>query len=140
MSQQLPVTIGNLTDLVHLDLSSNCLDEKALPDNFFTLVRLQRLYLSDNSIKYIDSRFGGLNQLKILALRNNQISRISSQALQGLALLQELHLQVTHPGLQTVKPTNKSSDGFENDVTLYVGVGCKVDIVLLELDDQVLVV
>lgn len=53
----LPRSIGNLTDLLHLDLTFNKLSLEGLPEGFFKLDSLQRLYLSDNEIQSLDEKY-----------------------------------------------------------------------------------
>jgi Leucine-rich repeat (LRR) protein len=50
LTDTLPSALGNLTQLVHLDLSYNRLTDAAVPDAIYTLESLQSLYLSDNQI------------------------------------------------------------------------------------------
>jgi Leucine-rich repeat (LRR) protein len=50
LTDTLPSAVGNLTQLVHLDLSYNRLTDAAVPDAIYTLESLQSLYLSDNQI------------------------------------------------------------------------------------------
>ncbi len=69
------------------------LRNETIPQSFFTLSSLERLYLSDNDLAAVGAEFGLLGELRILALRNNRIARISANALAGLVYLKELHLQ-----------------------------------------------
>ncbi len=69
------------------------LRNETIPQSFFTLSSLERLYLSDNDLAAVGAEFGFLGELRILALRNNRIARISANALAGLVYLEELHLQ-----------------------------------------------
>ena len=66
----LPASFGDLTSILHLDLSCNKIDLAHLPNSFFGKEMLvERLYLSDNSINEISEGFTQLVNLKILALR-----------------------------------------------------------------------
>ncbi len=69
------------------------LRNETIPQSFFALSSLERLYLSDNDLAAVGAEFGLLGELRILALRNNRIARISANALAGLVYLKELHLQ-----------------------------------------------
>ena len=66
---ELPRTIGNLTEIYHLDLSGNQINLDGLPTTFFSLKSLERLYLSDNKIEALVKEFSRLSGLQILALR-----------------------------------------------------------------------
>ena len=64
-----PPQIGYLQKLWHLDMSLNDLTLQSLPNEFFQLASLERLYLSDNSLESISADFGKLQNLQILTLR-----------------------------------------------------------------------
>ena len=66
----LPASFGDLTSILHLDLSCNKLDPTSIPKSFFGKeMLLERLYLSDNNIPELSDDFTELVNLKILALR-----------------------------------------------------------------------
>eukprot|EP00094_Tigriopus_californicus_P012459 TCALIF_12044-PA protein Name:"Similar to RSU1 Ras suppressor protein 1 (Bos taurus)" AED:0.19 eAED:0.21 QI:0/0.33/0.25/0.75/0.66/0.75/4/109/229 len=88
----LPSTFGNLTNLVHLDLSLNRFRDDSFPPTFFTLPSLERLYLSNNLIETLGVSIIKLQGLQTLALRDNRISRVSKD-LKDLLFLFEIHLQ-----------------------------------------------
>ena len=70
MVEGLPASFGDLTGIVHLDLSCNKIDLDHLPNSFFGKeMLLERLYLSDNDITEVSENFSQLVNLKILALR-----------------------------------------------------------------------
>ena len=70
MVEGLPASFGDLTGIVHLDLSCNKIDLDHLPNSFFGKeMLLERLYLSDNNITEVSENFSQLVNLKILALR-----------------------------------------------------------------------
>ena len=91
--EKLPHSFGNLLELTYLDITWNRLEEDSFEPSFFELRNLQSLYLSDNLLAKIGPRFGNLKSLRVLALRDNSIDYISGSALEGLKLLNELHLQ-----------------------------------------------
>ena len=65
----IPPQIGYLQKLRHLDLSLNDLTLQSLPNEFFQLSSLERLYLSDNNLESISAEFGKLCNLQILSVR-----------------------------------------------------------------------
>ena len=66
----LPPTFGDLTEMIHLDLSCNEIELAHIPKSFFAPeMSLERLYLSDNIITELSDEFTRLTSLKILALR-----------------------------------------------------------------------
>ena len=70
MVEGLPASFGDLTGIVHLDLSCNKIDLDHMPNSFFGKeMLLERLYLSDNNITEVSENFSKLVNLKILALR-----------------------------------------------------------------------
>lgn len=72
--QGLPRTIGKLTNLEHLDLSSNFSDLTELPETFGDLINLQELDLSNNQIHALPITFGQLKNLQKLNLEENPIA------------------------------------------------------------------
>lgn len=70
----LPHTIGKLTNLEHLDLSSNFSDLTELPETFGDLINLQELDLSNNQIHALPITFGQLKNLQKLNLEENPIA------------------------------------------------------------------
>lgn len=94
----IPAEISLLTNLEHLDLSSNSLSSEGLPVHFFSLFHLkslnisqnslsslqhfhrfsnlERLNVSHNSITEIPQDFAGLQKLTILIINKNQIKAI----------------------------------------------------------------
>ncbi len=65
----LPDRIGELTNLVELDLRGQQLTE--LPESLCYLPNLKRLYLPDNQLATLPARFSRLQQLVCLEVRNN---------------------------------------------------------------------
>jgi Leucine-rich repeat (LRR) protein len=82
---ELPVSIGTLNDLQHLNLMSNKITSQGLPDRFFTLFNLIDLNLSRNSLTSLE-RFGRLSSLQKLNVSENSIEEIPDDFI----LLQEL--------------------------------------------------
>lgn len=62
----LPRGFGAFPSLEILDLTYNNLKETSLPDNFFNLVTLRALYLSDNDFERIPPGIGKLLNLEIV--------------------------------------------------------------------------
>lgn len=62
----LPRGFGAFPALEILDLTYNNLCEKSLPDNFFNLVTLRALYLSDNDFEHIPAGIGNFTNLEIV--------------------------------------------------------------------------
>ena len=56
-----------------LDLSYNNLSENSLPSNFFIMATLRALYLSDNEFEQLSPEIRNLKNLRILALRDNEL-------------------------------------------------------------------
>lgn len=71
--QGLPRSIGNLTNLEYLNLSSNFSDLTELPDTFGDLNSLQELDLSNNQIRELPLTFRHLKNLHKLNLEENPI-------------------------------------------------------------------
>ncbi|CAH8554401.1 unnamed protein product [Schistosoma mattheei] len=88
----LPRGFGAFPSLEILDLTYNNLKETSLPDNFFNLVTLRALYLSDNDFEHIPPGIGKLLNLEILALRDNDLVSLPAEICL-LTRLKELHLQ-----------------------------------------------
>ena len=68
----LPESIGNLTNLIHLDLSDNRLS--SLPDSIGNLVKLVHLDVSKNNLSYLPEAIGNLIEVNHLDLGNNQLT------------------------------------------------------------------
>ncbi|THD19273.1 Ras suppressor protein 1 [Fasciola hepatica] len=88
----LPRGFGAFPSLEILDLTYNNLSENSLPENFFNLVTLRALYLSDNDFEQLPGAIGKLVNLEILALRDNDLIMLPAEIGQ-LTRLKELHLQ-----------------------------------------------
>ena len=66
----LPASFGDLTSILHLDLSCNKIELTNIPKSFFGKeMELERLYLSDNNIPELTDDFTELVNLKVLAMR-----------------------------------------------------------------------
>lgn len=70
---RLPDRIGDLTNLVELDLRGQQLTE--LPESLCYLPNLKRLYLPDNQLTTLPAKFSQLKQLVCLEVRDNPIQR-----------------------------------------------------------------
>ncbi len=68
---RLPDRIGELTNLVELDLRGQQLTQ--LPESLCSLPNLKRLYLSDNQLTTLPVRFSRLRSLVCLEVRDNPI-------------------------------------------------------------------
>ena len=86
--QSLPDSIGNLTKLRILDLSSN--DLRELPDSIGNLKNLEELYLSKNyQFSKLPDSIGNLENLKILELNGTNLSTLP-ESMGSLANLKDL--------------------------------------------------
>ncbi|KAA3672919.1 uncharacterized protein DEA37_0007955 [Paragonimus westermani] len=88
----LPRGFGAFPSLEILDLTYNNLNENTLPENFFNLITLRALYLSDNDFEHLPPAIGKLTNLEILALRDNDLIMLPAE-IGRLTRLKELHLQ-----------------------------------------------
>jgi Leucine-rich repeat (LRR) protein len=70
----LPDSIGNLTNLTELDLTSNRLT--SIPQSIRNLTNLTELDLSNNQLTSIPEWIGNLTNLTYLSLSNNQLTSI----------------------------------------------------------------
>jgi Leucine-rich repeat (LRR) protein len=71
---QLPVEIGQLTQLTELNLCNNNLTQ--LPVEIGHLTQLTRLYLQNNNITHLPVEIGQLTQLTTLLLCNNKLTHL----------------------------------------------------------------
>jgi len=72
----IPEDIGNLMNLVELEISNNKLTG-SIPDSIGKLSKLERLILSKNQLSGpIPSTIGGLSNIKLLWLQENQLTSI----------------------------------------------------------------
>ncbi|RLN09902.1 hypothetical protein C2845_PM11G09780 [Panicum miliaceum] len=70
----LPATIGRLSALETLNLSSNFSDMRDLPPSFGDLASLRELDLSNNQIRALPDCFGRLGRLELLRLDQNPLA------------------------------------------------------------------
>jgi Leucine-rich repeat (LRR) protein len=85
----LPAEIGNLTELVYINLQEN--DITGLPDEIGNLVNLTKLYLRGNEITTLPETIGNLVNLVHLCLGRNQLTSLPD-AIGNLSSLDTLHL------------------------------------------------
>ena len=85
----LPPSLGQLTQLTELDLSNNQLT--TLPDSLGQLTQLQTLNLSHNQLTALPESLGQLTQLWSFHLSNNHLKALPD-SLRQLAHLQDLEL------------------------------------------------
>ncbi len=86
---ELPESLGQLTQLQALDLTSNQLT--ALPESLGQLTQLQALFLSYNQLTALPESLGQLTQLQTLYLMGNQLTALPKSFGQ-LTQLQSLYL------------------------------------------------
>lgn len=75
--QQLPTTIGTLTELRVLDISDNHLTE--LLEEIGWLRKLEEFNISNNQIKEIPAHIGWLRELRQLDVSNNQLTTLPDE-------------------------------------------------------------
>jgi len=80
--QTFPITLGNLTELVELDLCNNRLDTIVGIGN---LINLVVLLLDDNNLTEITNEFGTLIKLKKLSVKRNKLEQKSKSDDQSIS-------------------------------------------------------
>ncbi|MCY3411511.1 MAG: leucine-rich repeat domain-containing protein [Candidatus Heimdallarchaeota archaeon] len=86
----LPVSIGKLTQLLSLDLSSHSIQQ--IPTSICDLDHLQHLYLGSNALTQLPVCMGKLTQLRILDISNNQLHSLPDSIINCMAL-EVLHIE-----------------------------------------------
>jgi Leucine-rich repeat (LRR) protein len=71
----LPMTLSNLHNLVHLDLSSNK-KLKSIPKVVYKLTNLEELYLAWCNIESVDEEISNLVNLRVLIIGENPIKKL----------------------------------------------------------------
>ncbi|CAL9116803.1 unnamed protein product, partial [Musa acuminata var. zebrina] len=100
----IPPSIGNLTNLVHLDLSMNNISGY-IPDTLAALIHMKELCLSNNRISgQIPQTIGDLQNLWMLFLSNNYISGQIPKTIGKLHYLQ--YLDMSYNNLSVLKGNN----------------------------------
>ena len=84
----LPESLGNLTDLIDLDLAKNQLT--SLPDSIGNLTNLESLQLFRNQLTSLPDSIGNLKNLTVLRLDENRLTRCP-ESLRNLTNLTELN-------------------------------------------------
>ena len=72
----LPRGFGSFPNIEILDLSYNNLNDNSLPNNFFFMTSIRALYLSDNEFERLSPDISNMKNLRILALRDNELVEI----------------------------------------------------------------
>ncbi len=92
LSDEIPASIGDLTNLQTLNLSGNDLSD-AIPTEIGNLTNLQVLYLFDNDLSdEIPASIGNLTNLQTLYLSDNELSGPIPSSIGNLASLRGLYL------------------------------------------------
>ena len=89
----LPRGFGSFPVLEVLDLSYNDLSDEGMPGNFWMMHCLRALYLSDNRFEYLSPDIKHMVNLRILAVRDNElieVPQVSSSKKEGM-----IHLHAT---------------------------------------------
>lgn len=71
LQTQLPLDMGNWTNMVELNLGTNSISK--LPDDIQCLQQLEILILSNNLLKKIPTTIGNLRKLRVLDLEENRL-------------------------------------------------------------------
>ena len=74
--EALPRGFGAFPVLEVLDLSYNDLGDDGLPGNFWKMNCLRALYLSDNNFEYLSPEIKHMANLRILAVRDNELIEV----------------------------------------------------------------
>ena len=72
----LPRGFGSFPILEVLDLSYNNLSDEGMPGNFWMMNSLRALYLSDNDFEYLPPEIRHMTNLRILAIRDNELIEV----------------------------------------------------------------
>jgi len=85
--------LKNLSNLKEIDIDIVDQNEKesGIPEFYFALTKLEKLYLGDKGIRTVSSKIGNLKNLKVLELQNNKITKLPS-TIGNLKNLQKLQL------------------------------------------------
>lgn len=75
----LPAELGNLTNLVQLDLRQNQLSTEQLPPELGRLCKLERLYLTKNNLATLPSEIKTMYSLKELDAANNMLISVPEE-------------------------------------------------------------
>ena len=86
---ELPESIGLLTNLVRLELGSNNLEY--LPESIGNLTNLERLELGSNNLEYLPESIGNLTKLEYLDLESNNLTSLP-ESFGNLTNLEGLYL------------------------------------------------
>lgn len=82
--ESLPRGFGSFPILEVLDLSYNFLSDESMPGNFWMMQCLRALYLSDNDFEYLAPEIRHMTNLRILAVRDNELIEIPQVSHTGL--------------------------------------------------------
>ena len=70
----LPASLGQLTNLQHLDVTGNQLT--ALPESLANLTQLKKLYIDDNQLTALSTWLGNLHQLEEIHADENRLAAL----------------------------------------------------------------
>ena len=87
--EELPESIGNLSNLQLLNISDNHLKE--LPESIGNLSKLEVLYISNNQLKELPESIGNLSNLQELQITVNQLKELP-ESIGNLSNLQSLNI------------------------------------------------
>lgn len=96
-----PPEIGQLSSLVDLDLSGNCLE--SLPPQLGQLSALTSLSLASNRLTTLPGELGDLSKLQALNVASNLLTSLDSLKLEGLTRLKSLNAEVCRRMLMDMK-------------------------------------
>merc|ERR1712038_2137953 len=115
--KSLPRGFGSFPLLEVMDLSYNMLNENSLPENFFMLHTLRALYLSDNEFELLSPKIGNLINLRILAIRDNELIEVPEE----IGFLTFERITFTRKSIDCFATSNGSIRFFEFKTNFEVG-------------------
>ncbi len=119
----IPISIGNMTNLVNLLLDNNNLSG-SIPDSITNLINLTYLYLYNNQLTGgLPLQIGKLNMLQDLRINNNLFNAALPSSMVNLTVLQTLWIQNnSFTSLPNLSTTPISNINISNNVFNFVDI------------------